>query len=99
MLRAVLARVYDWALFADEPTTCGWWTRPGGCGRCTKTAKRSDLAGSAGFRLLRVAFALLLGAALHLVCTLSVSGGVGARRRKADEREVLLGMLDADRIS
>ena len=48
-------------------------------------------------RLLRFAFALLLGLRLHLVCTLSgLPVAFALAGAKADEREVLLGMLDAD---
>ena len=47
--------------------------------------------------LLRFAFALLLGLRLHLVCTLSgLPVAFALAGAKADEREVLLGMLDAD---
>ena len=48
-------------------------------------------------RLLRFAFALRLGLRLHLVCTLSgLPVAFALAGAKADEREVLLGMLDAD---
>ena len=78
--------------------TCGWSTRPRSSVGARETAKRSDPAGWAEYRLLRFAFALLLGAALHLVCTLSgLPDGVRAGRApRPTNATVLLGMLDAD---
>ena len=77
--------------------TCGWSTRP----RSSVGAARDGEAVGSGrvgrVRLLRFAFALLLGAApapgVHAVGS---AGGVRLAGAKADEREVLLGMLDAD---
>ena len=61
-----------------------------------ETAKRSDLAGWAEYGYC-ASHSRFLGAALHLVCTLSgLPVAFALAGAKADEREVLLGMLDAD---
>ena len=68
------------------------------CGRSRETAKRSDLAGLGRDGYWRFASRLLWGLRLYLGVH-----AVGLRRSafalagaKADEREVLLGTLDAD---
>ena len=78
--------------------TCGWSTRPrSSVGRSRETAKRSDLAGSAEYGYCASHSRFFWGLRLHLVCTLSgLPVAFALAGAKADEREVLLGMLDAD---
>ena len=67
------------------------------CGRSRETAKRSDLAGWAEYGYSVSHSRLFRGLRLHLVCTLSgLPVAFALAGAKADEREVLLGMLDAD---
>src|SRR6476660_1278852 len=65
--------------------------------RSKETAKRSDLAGFAGYGYCASHSRYFWGLRLHLVCTLAgLSVTFALAGAKADEREVLLGMLDAD---
>jgi len=66
------------------------------CGRSRETAKRSDLAGWAEYGYCASHSRFFWGLRLHLVCTLSGLRAFALAGAKADEREVLLGMLDAD---
>lgn len=67
------------------------------CGRSRETAKRSDLAGWAEYGYCASHSRFFWGLRLHLVCTLSgLPVAFALAGAKADEREVLLGMLDAD---
>ncbi|MEU2834704.1 IS982 family transposase [Streptomyces lavendulae] len=70
---------------------------PVGCGCSRETAKRSDLAGWAEYGYCASHSRYLCGLRLHLVCTL---GGLSVlfalTAAKADERETLRGMLDAE---
>ncbi|WIX91659.1 IS982 family transposase [Amycolatopsis sp. DG1A-15b] len=67
------------------------------CGRSRETSKRSDLAGWAQFGYCSSHSRFFWGLRLHLVCTL---GGLpiayALTGAKADERQTLLGMLEAD---
>lgn len=67
------------------------------CGRSRETSKRSDLAGWAQFGYCSSHSRFFWGLRLHLVCTL---GGLpiayALTGAKADERQTLLGILDAD---
>lgn len=67
------------------------------CGRSRQTSKRSDLAGWAQFGYCSSHSRFFWGLRLHLVCTL---GGLpitfALTGAKADERQVLLGMLEAE---
>ena len=78
--------------------TCGWSTRPrSSVGARRETAKRSDLAGWAEYGYCASHSRFFWGLRLHLVCTLSgLPVAFALAGAKADEREVLLGMLDAD---
>jgi hypothetical protein len=66
------------------------------CGRSRDTARRSDLAGWAQYGYCASHSRYFWGLRLHLLCTL---GGLpvlfALSGAKADEREVLLGMLEA----
>ena len=67
------------------------------CGRSRETAKRSDLVGWAEYGYCASHSRYFWGLRLHLVCTLSgLPMAFALTGAKADEREVLLGMLDAD---
>ncbi|MGW4063688.1 IS982 family transposase [Amycolatopsis sp. NPDC004747] len=67
------------------------------CGRSRETSKRSDLAGWAQFGYCSSHSRFFWGLRLHLVCT---PGGLpiayALTSAKADERQTLLGMLEAD---
>ncbi|WP_189260155.1 transposase, partial [Lentzea flava] len=67
------------------------------CGRSRETSKRSDLAGWAQFGYCSSHSRFFWGLRLHLVCTL---GGLpiayALTGAKADERQTLLGILEAD---
>jgi Transposase DDE domain len=67
------------------------------CGRSRETAKRSDLAGWAEYGYCASHSRFFWGLRLHLVCTLSgLPVAFALTGAKADERDVLLGMLAAD---
>ena len=67
------------------------------CGRSRETAKRSDLAGWAEYGYCASHSRFFWGLRLHLVCALSgLPVAFALTGAKADEREILLGMLDAD---
>ena len=67
------------------------------CGRSRETAKRSDLAGWAEYGYCASHSRYFWGLRLHLVCTLQgLPVAFALAGAKADEREVLAGMLTAD---
>jgi hypothetical protein len=80
-----------------------WWTddvwvadsTPVECGRSRETAKRSELAGWAAYGYCASHSRWFWGLRLHLVCTLH-GLPVALAGAKADERQVLLGILAAD---
>jgi hypothetical protein len=82
-----------------------WWTddvwvadsTPVECGRSRETTKRSDLAGWAAYGYCASHSRWFWGLRLHLVCTLQgLPVGFALAGAKADERQVLLGILAAD---
>src|SRR6266496_4008426 len=82
-----------------------WWTddvwvvdsTPVECGRSTQTVHRSELAGWAEYGYCASHSRYFWGLRLHLVCTLhGLPVGFALTGAKADEREVLLGILAAD---
>jgi len=82
-----------------------WWTddvwvadsTPVECGRSRETTKRSDLAGWAAYGYCASHSRYFWGLRLHLVCTLhGLPVGFALAGAKADERQVLLGILGAD---
>ena len=96
MLRAVLAHLVG---RCSRSTDDVWVvdSTPVECGRSRETAKRSDLAGWAEYGYCASHSRFFWGLRLHLVCTLSgLPVAFALAGAKADEREVLLGMLDAD---
>jgi len=67
------------------------------CGRSTQTVHRSELAGWAEYGYCASHSRYFWGLRLHLVCTLhGLPVGFALTGAKADEREVLLGLLAAD---
>jgi len=67
------------------------------CGRSRETAKRSDLAGWAEYGYCASHSRYFWGLRLHLLCTLSgLPVAFALTGAKADERDILLAMLDAD---
>jgi Transposase DDE domain len=86
-------------------TDTTWWTddvwvadsTPVECGRSRETTKRSELAGWAQDGYCASHSRYFWGLRLHLVCTLhGLPVGFALAGAKADERQVLLGMLAAD---
>jgi hypothetical protein len=67
------------------------------CGRSKETVRRSDLAGWAEYGYCASHSRYFWGLRLHLVCTLGgLPVGFALAGAKADERQVLLGILTAD---
>jgi hypothetical protein len=67
------------------------------CGRSRETARRSDLAGWAEYRYCASHSRYFWGLRLHLLCTLGgLPIGFALTGAKADERQVLLGIFEAD---
>ena len=92
-LVGVLAR--DTTLWTDDVWVAD--STPVECARSRETVKRSDLAGWAEYGYCASHSRFFWGLRLHLVCTLSgLPVAFALAGAKADEREVLLGMLDAD---
>jgi hypothetical protein len=85
----------DTTLWSDDVWVVD--STPVECGRSRETAKRSDLAGWAQYGYCASHSRYFWGLRLHLLCTL---GGLpvafALTGAKADERETLLGMLEAD---
>ena len=77
---------------------CGWSTRPrSSAGVRGETAQRSDLAGWAEDGYCASHSRFFWGLRLHLVCTLSgLPVAFALAGAKADERDVLLAMFEAD---
>lgn len=91
MIRLLAA---DTSLWSDDVWVAD--STPVECGRSRETARRSDLAGWAEYGYCASHSRYFWGLRLHLLCTL---GGLpvlfALSGAKADEREVLLGMLRA----
>ena len=102
-LRAAAALLQQLIRALASDTT--WWTddvwvadsTPVECGRSTQTVHRSELAGWAEYGYCASHSRYFWGLRLHLVCTLhGLPVGFALTGAKADEREVLLGILAAD---
>jgi hypothetical protein len=92
-LIGVLAR--DTSLFTDDVWVVD--STPVECARSRDAARRSDLAGWAEYGYCASHSRYFWGLRLHLVCTLhGLPVGFALTGAKADEREVLLGILDTD---
>ncbi len=102
-LRAA-ADLLQWVIRALASDTTFWtddvWvadSTPVECGRSRATAKRSELAGWAQYGYCASHSRYFWGLRLHLVCTLAgLPIGFALAGAKADERQVLLGILAAD---
>ena len=102
-LRAA-ADLLQWVIRALASDTTFWtddvWvadSTPVECGRSRATAKRSELAGWAQYGYCASHSRYFWGLRLHLVCTLAgLPIGFALTGAKADERQVLLGILAAD---
>jgi hypothetical protein len=96
MLRAVIAHL----VACTSRCTDDVWvvdSTPVECGRSRETTKRSDLAGWAEYGYCASHSRFFWGLRLHLVCALSgLPVAFALTGAKADERDILLGMLDAD---
>jgi hypothetical protein len=92
MIRILAA---DTSLWSDDVWVVD--STPVECGRSRETARRSDLAGWAEYGYCASHSRYFWGLRLHLLCTL---GGLpvafALTGAKADERETLLGMMEAD---
>jgi hypothetical protein len=85
----------DTSLWTDDVWVVD--STPVECGRSTETARRSDLAGWAEYGYCASHSRFFWGLRLHLLCTLhGLPVGFALTGAKADERQVLLGILDAD---
>ena len=96
MLRAVFAHL----VACTSRSTDNVWvvdSTPVECGRSRETAKRSDLAGWAEYGYCASHSRYFWGLRLHLLCTpAGLPVAFALTGAKADERDTLLGMLDAD---
>ncbi|SBU90418.1 Transposase DDE domain-containing protein [Streptomyces sp. Ncost-T6T-1] len=85
----------DTALWSDDVWVVD--STPVECGRSRETAKRSDLAGWAEYGYCSSHSQFFWGLRLHLVCTLhGLPIAFALTGAKADERETLLAILDAE---
>jgi hypothetical protein len=92
-LVGVLAR--DTSLWTDDVWVAG--STPVECARSVEAVHRSDLAGWAEYGYCASHSRYFWGLRLHLVCTLhGLPVGFALTGAKADERQALLGILDAD---
>jgi len=92
-LVGVLAR--DTSLWSDDVWVVD--STPVECGRSRETARRSDLAGWAEYGYCASHSRFFWGLRLHLLCTVhGLPVGFALTGAKADERQTLLGILDAD---
>ena len=95
-IRAIRMLAMDTSLWSDDVWVVD--SAPVECGRPKETARRSDAAGWAEYGYCASHSRYFWGLRLHLVCTLTglpvLFALAGA---KADEREILLGMLEAGR--
>lgn len=92
-LVGVLAR--DTSVWTDDVWVAD--STPVECARSRETVKRSDLAGWAEYGYCASHSRFFWGLRLHLVCTLhGLPVGFALTGAKADERQTLLGIFDAD---
>jgi hypothetical protein len=85
----------DTVLWSDDVWVVD--STPVECGRSKETTRRSDLAGWAEYGYCASHSRFFWGLRLHLVCTLGgLPIGFALTGAKADERQTLLGILNAD---
>jgi hypothetical protein len=95
ILRVIRALASDTTFWTDDVWVAD--STPVECGRSTQTVHRSELAGWAQYGYCASHSRYFWGLRLHLVCTLGgLPVGFALTGAKADEREVLLGILAAD---
>lgn len=95
MLHCLRALAASTSLWTDDVWVVD--STPVECGRSRETVKRSDLAGWAEYGYCASHSRFFWGLRLHLVCTLhGLPVAFALTGAKADERETLLGMLEAD---
>jgi hypothetical protein len=96
MIKAVMrALAADTTLWTDDVWVVD--STPVECGRSTQTRRRSDLAGWAEYGYCASHSRYFWGLRLHLVCTLGgLPVGFALTGAKADERQTLLGIFNAD---
>jgi hypothetical protein len=96
MITAVMrALAADTTLWTDDVWVAD--STPIECGRSTQTVRRSDLAGWAEYGYCASHSRYFWGLRLHLVCTPGgLPVGFALTGAKADERQTLLGIFDAD---
>src|SRR6266545_4002579 len=95
ILQVIRALASDTTFWTDDVWVAD--STPVECGRSTQTVHRSELAGWAEYGYCASHSRYFWGLRLHLVCTLQgLPVGFALSGAKADEREVLLGILAAD---
>ena len=94
---AIRALASDTSLWTDDVWVAD--STPVECGRSRKTVKRSELAGWADYGYCASHSRFSWGLRLHLIATLGgLPVGFALTGAKADERQILLGILDADPV-
>jgi len=92
---AIRTLAVDTSLWTDDVWVVD--STPVECGRSRETTKRSDLAGWAEYGYCASHSRYFWGLRLHLLCTLrGLPVGFALTGAKADERQTLAGILDAD---
>jgi hypothetical protein len=95
IVNVIRALSVDTTLWTDDVWVVD--STPVECGRSKETVKRSDLAGWAEYGYCASHSRYFWGLRLHLVCTLGgLPIGFALTGAKADERETVLGIFDAD---
>jgi hypothetical protein len=95
IVRVTRTLAADTTLWTDDVWVVD--STPVECGRSRETTRRSDLAGWAEYGYCASHSRFFWGLRLHLVTTLhGLPVGFALTGAKADERQVLLGILDAD---
>ena len=95
ILRVMRALAADTSLWTDDVWVVD--STPVGCGCSRETARRSELAGWAEYGYCASHSRYFWGLRLHLLCTLGgLPVGFALTGAKADERQTLLGIFDAD---
>jgi hypothetical protein len=95
IVRVIRALAADTSLWTDDVWVVD--STPVGCGCSRQTAHRSELAGWAEYGYCASHSRYFWGLRLHLLATLGgLPVGFALSGAKADERQVLLGILDAD---
>jgi Transposase DDE domain len=95
IVRVTRALAADTSLWTDDVWVVD--STPVGCGCSRETAKRSQLAGWAEYGYCASHSRYFWGLRLHLLCTLQgLPVGFALTGAKADERQALLGIFEAD---